>query len=437
MKEKRINIFWFRRDLRLEDNKGLYDALNSGKSVLPIFIFDRNILDILEDRSDHRVTFIHQTIENLNDQITKTGSSLITFYDKPENVFKKLVAEYNIDKVFTNSDYEPYALDRDEKVKSLLHSHQIEFISSKDHVIFEKNEVTKDDGLPYTVFTPYKRKWLATLEEQGGITTYSSKDHIGQFIKQSSSKVISLDQMNFSSSAIKAPPLNIHNEIIKSYDQTRNFPGNTKGTSKLGVHLRFGTVSIRKMAKVGERLNETYLSELVWRDFYHQIVFNFPHVATTCFRKKYEVISWENNEDDFDKWCNGQTGYPLVDAGMRELNTTGYMHNRVRMVVASFLTKHLLIDYRWGEAYFAQKLFDFDLASNNGGWQWAAGCGTDAAPYFRVFNPTSQLEKFDKNLVYTKKWVPEFGTFEYTRPIVDHKAARLRCLDRYKEALNG
>jgi len=430
-----VNIFWFRRDLRLEDNRGLYEALSSGLPIVSIFIFDQNILDQLEDRTDHRVTFIHDTLEGINEQLSKIGSRLITFYSTPLLAYEQLTDHFKVNTVYANKDYEPYAKDRDLEISSFLQSKGALFQTFKDHVILEEKEVVKKDGLPYTVFTPYKRKWLETLSTESDFKHYESENLTGNFFKFSAKPIISLSHMKFQKSTILAPSQTVELSVIQSYDKTRNFPSNQKGTSKLGVHLRFGTISIRSLARAAMANNDTYLSELVWRDFYSQILANFPHVASRCFRQKYEAVQWENNESDFEKWCKGETGYPMVDAGMRELNTTGHMHNRVRMVVASFLTKHLLIDYKWGEAYFANKLFDFDLASNNGGWQWAAGCGTDAAPYFRVFNPTSQLEKFDKNLVYTKKWVPEFGTFDYPRPMVDHKVARQRCLDRYKEAL--
>ncbi len=436
MNSKRINIFWFRRDLRLSDNNGLYQALSAGLEVIPIFIFDKNILDILEDRKDHRVTFIHNTIHALNQELNAFGSSIMTFYADPEEVFRILVKEYNVETVFTNRDYEPYSISRDQKVKSFLSESGVQFSDFKDHIIYEKTEVAKDDGLPYTVFTPYKKKWLQKLNKNDDLSVVKSEERVYHFLKMDSHSVISLSEMNFEKSKITASPLDVNHDIISQYDTTRNFPGQFRGTSKLGVHLRFGTLGIRRLAQIGKKLNDTFLSELIWRDFYSQILSNFPHVAKSCFRIKYEEIEWENDEEMFRKWCDGQTGYPLVDAGMRELNATGYMHNRVRMVASSFLTKHLLIDYKWGEAYFAQKLFDFDLASNNGGWQWAAGCGTDAAPYFRIFNPTSQLQKFDKDLNYTKKWVPEIDTFDYVKPIVDHKTARLRCLERYKSALN-
>ena len=437
MKRDSINIFWFRRDLRLEDNRGLFHALNSGKPVLPIFIFDTHILDKLENKSDHRVTFIHDTLIKLNEELKGYSSSLFTYHGTPIDTFNQLCDTFDVHKVFTNEDYEPYAIQRDKRIRHLLSSKAIEFQSFKDHVIFEKDEVVKEDGNPYVVFTPYKRKWLESLRNRGGLEEVDSNSSLEKLAKYNDGLIVPLEDMGFKRSSMSPFSLNVDRDIIASYDQTRNFPANEESTSRLGVHLRIGTLSIRKLARIGKGLNDTYLSELIWRDFYSQILYNFPDVADRCFREKYEAIEWENNEDHFEKWCIGETGYPLVDAGMRELNATGYMHNRVRMLVASFLTKHLLIDWRWGEAYFAEKLYDFDLASNNGGWQWAAGCGTDAAPYFRIFNPTSQLEKFDKKLKYVKKWIPEYGTSDYPDPIIDHKKARQRCLDRYKQALDG
>jgi deoxyribodipyrimidine photo-lyase len=437
-----MNIFWFRRDLRLADNAGLYHALKSGKKVLPIFIFDTNILDDLQDRKDARVTFLHETICQLNEELKAFGSSLIVKYGTPESVWEALIKEYEIDAVFTNRDYEPYALNRDETVKNILASANIECHTFKDHVLFEKDEVLKDDGLPYTVFTPYSRKWRKVLESKieadgtlSHFNSYPTETYFSNFYNIDNQEVITLAAMNFERSEMEIPSTEITQSIIKNYSEQRDFPA-VRGTSRLGIHFRFGTISIREKARKADKLNKTYLNELIWRDFYSQILGHFPHVVGEPFREKYNRIEWRNDEADFKKWCEGKTGYPMVDAGMRELNKTGFMHNRVRMVTASFLTKHLLIDWRLGEAYFAEKLLDFDLASNNGGWQWAAGCGTDAAPYFRIFNPESQQKKFDKELKYIKKWIPEFETSRYPEPMVDHKFARERCLATYKEGLN-
>lgn len=441
---QKIALFWFRRDIRLHDNAGLYHALKSGYPVLPVFIFDTNILDDLEDKSDARVQFIHSTLVELKKELEQMGSTLIVKYGKPIEVWQEMIAEYSIVNVFANHDYEPYSLQRDDQVRDLLSQNEISFHTYKDHVIFEQLEVCKDDGTPYTVFTPYSRKWKAKLATKNSeidkqvlsyyFKSYPNETCFDAFYKGKPLEMIALESMGFEESRIEIPNKEVRKGLIKNYGETRNFPA-ILGTSRLGIHFRFGTISIREKARKAQTLNETYLNELIWRDFYAMILSNFPHVIGHPFRKKYDFINWRNNETDFGKWCIGQTGYPIVDAGMRELNTTGFMHNRVRMIVASFLTKHLLIDWRWGEAYFAKKLLDFDLASNNGGWQWAAGCGTDAAPYFRVFNPYTQQTKFDKDFEYIKKWVPEYGTDVYTSPMIDHKFARERCLATYKEGL--
>lgn len=447
----RINVFWFRRDLRLNDNAGLYHALKGEYPVLPVFIFDRHILDKLEDKTDARVNFLYQTLQDLKTTLQTLGSDMLIKYGTPEEVWPAILSEYEVNAVYTNHDYESYAIKRDRKIGELLEENGQSFHPFKDHVIFEKLEVTKDDGLPYTVFTPYSRKWRAKLEtkmavgesQETGLAnsyylqSYPNEKYFSQFIPNISTTAIpSLAEMGFKPSSIPFPDTLVNRKKIKAYEETRNFPA-IDGTSKLGLHFRFGTISIREKARHSLSLSPIFLSELIWRDFYAMILSNFPHVEKKAFRAKYENIPWRNNEDEFKKWCEGQTGYPIVDAGMRELNTTGHMHNRVRMITASFLTKHLLIDWRWGEAYFAAKLLDFDLSSNNGGWQWASGSGTDAAPYFRVFNPTSQMEKFDKERKYIKEWVPEYGTPAYPDPIVDHKFARERCLSVYKEALNN
>ncbi len=429
-----INVFWFRRDLRLEDNAGLFHALHAGLPVLPIFIFDKNILDKLSDKNDRRVAFIHHSVMNIQIALQKIGSSLHVIYTTPENAFKELTKTYQISNVFTNHDYEGYGIERDKKIKEWLTSNQIEFHTYKDQVIFEKGEVIKDDGTPYTVFTPFSRKWKAKLLSHP-IQTFNTKKGFHQFIQTTAIKIPSLSEMGFMDTGEAFPTDQLDSTIVSHYAQNRDTPS-INGTSKLGVHLRFGTISIRELALKAAPLSETYLNELIWRDFYHMIVWHFPHVNKyQSFKPAYDTIEWRNNETEFEKWCLGETGYPIVDAGMRELNSTGFMHNRVRMIVASFLCKHLLIDWKWGEAYFAQKLLDFDFAANNGGWQWAAGSGCDAAPYFRIFNPYLQTKKFDPELKYIKKWVPEFQEFGYAKPIVDHDFARKRCLEVYGKAL--
>ncbi|MDD2792976.1 MAG: deoxyribodipyrimidine photo-lyase [Sediminibacterium sp.] len=433
----RINIMWFRRDLRLEDNAALYHALRAGLPVLPIFIFDRNILDQLENKADRRVEFIHAALEEMQSALAKMGASLLVEHGIPNTVFASLVQRYEIDTVFTNHDDEPAAIERDAAVAALLTQHHIGFHTFKDQVIFERNEVVKDDGKPYTVFTPYSRKWKAKLRDSD-LDAYPSLQHAAAFLKQDALPIPSLKQIGFESVDRPFPSKALNEAIIQQYNTTRDFPALENGTSKLGVHLRFGTISIRAVARKARQLNETFLNELIWRDFYHSILWHFPKVGKgQSFKTEYDRIEWQNDEALFQCWCEGTTGYPIVDAGMRELNATGYMHNRVRMIVASFLTKHLLIDWRWGEAYFAAHLLDYDLAANNGGWQWASGSGCDAAPYFRVFNPYLQTEKFDKDLRYIRKWVPEFQEFNYPKPIVVHEEARKRVLEVYAKALKG
>ncbi len=438
MKKDTVAIFWFRRDLRLEDNVGLYHALYhaklEGHQVLPIFIFDKTILDKLEDKNDRRVDFIHRAILTLQNQLTEKGKSLHVEYGNPLDVFSKLLKKYVISKVYTNHDYEPNAIKRDELISDLLRENNIEFHSYKDQVIFEKNEVLKDDGKPYTIYTPYANKWR-TVWANNIPKIHPSIKLIDFFMDSKPIAIPSLNAMGFEITDIIVPPMDWQEGLVKKYTDQRNFPA-IKGTTQLSVHLRFGTISVRKLALDTQALNSTFFNELIWRDFYHMILWHFPQVGNgKSFKAQYDFIEWRNNEKEFDAWCQGQTGYPIVDAGMRELNTTGFMHNRVRMIVASFLTKHLLIDWRWGEAYFAQKLLDFDLAANNGGWQWASGSGCDAAPYFRVFNPRLQTEKFDKELKYIRKWVPEFESLNYPKPIVVHEEARVRVLAAYAKAL--
>lgn len=429
----KIAVFWFRRDLRLEDNHGLFRALSSGLPVLPVFVFDTKILDKLASGNDARVSFIYNRVQNLKKELEKMGSSLLVFHGEPVEVVERLIADYQVETVITNHDYEPYAKERDERVAKFLQSKGVKFETFKDQVIFEKSEVIKDDGTPYTVFTPYSRKWKQKLSVQG-IESFPSENIGEMYLKTEAFRLPELQEMGFEKSPVDIPAFNLSEHLIRNYAATRDFPA-IEGTSKLGIYLRFGLISIRKVVKRAMNWSEVFLNELIWREFFMQILWHFPHVETKAFKPKYDLIGWRNNENEFEKWCTGQTGYPLVDAGMRELNTTGFMHNRVRMVTASFLTKHLLIDWRWGETYFAEKLLDFELSANNGNWQWAAGCGCDAAPYFRVFNPESQQKKFDPELNYILKWVPEYGTIAYSRPIVEHTFARERVLKAYKAAL--
>ena len=431
--ETAINIFWFRRDLRLDDNCGLFNALSSDKKVLPIFIFDEDILNKLP-KDDSRVSFLHQELENIQEQLLKINSSISVFHGKPVEIFKDLLEKYSIDTVFTNHDYEPYAIKRDLEIKDFLESKNSNFKTFKDQVIFERAEIVKKDGTAYKVYTPYSKKWIEAFQLQR-IQFFPSEEKLENLIKNETHQFLSLEEIGFIASSIKVASYKVDATLIDTYEETRNFPAKNS-TSRLGTHLRFGTVSIRKMVdKASKSNNNTFLKELIWREFFMQILWHFPHTTKESFKPQYDRILWRNNEEEFNAWCQGKTGDPLVDAGMRELNQTGFMHNRVRMLVGSFLCKHLLIDWRWGEAYFAEKLHDYEQSSNIGNWQWVAGTGVDASPYFRVFNPTTQILKFDKNLEYINKWVPDFQELTYSKEIVDHKIARERCLKTYKAAL--
>ena len=438
-----VNIFWFRRDLRLEDNVGFSKALQGKSPVMPIFIFDAEILDKLS-KDDARVSFIYNTLQDLKSTLQDHGSSLAIYYGKPLEVFKKLTAQFNVQNVITNRDYEPYGQYRDLGIKEYLTTltqHQdsaapIGFYDYKDHVIFEKDSIVKADSTPYVVYTPYKNKWKSVFNPEIDLKDHKTTIYFKNLYQDTTLQNTTLEQMGFTTSSIKVPKHNTSASLIQNYEDTRNFPG-VDGTSHLGPHLRFGTVSVRAMMrKAISETNEVFWSELIWREFFMQIFWHFPHTQQKAFRPKYDRIVWRNNELEFEHWKNGTTGYVLVDAGMRELNKTGHMHNRVRMLVASFLCKHLLIDWRWGETYFASKLLDYEQSSNVGNWQWAAGSGVDAAPYFRIFNPITQADKFDKDKKYIKKWVPEYETKKYTAMIVDHKLARERCLQTYKKGIN-
>ena len=428
-----IVLFWFRRDLRLDDNAGLYEALKQNMNVLPIFLFDSEILNKLDNKQDARVHFIHHQLTVLQQQLSALGSSIMVKLGKPKEIFESLAQQYIIKAVYTNHDYEPYAIKRDHEIAELLRSKGISFHSFKDQVVFEKDEVTKDDLKPYTVFTPYMKKWKSKLTTNH-LMPHPTQNYYNNFFQTAAIPLPTLADIGFLPSSIDFPGSEIIPAVIQHYSEQRDIPS-IKGTSRLSVHLRFGTVSIRSLVAQAQRLNEKWLNELIWREFYMMILYHFPHVVNRAFKPAYDRIPWSNNETHFKLWCEGKTGYPIVDAGMRELNRTGFMHNRVRMITASFLTKHLLIDWRWGEAYFAKKLLDFELSSNNGGWQWSASSGCDAAPYFRVFNPYEQTKKFDPQLKYIKQWIPEFDELNYIKPIVDHKFARERVLSTYKKAL--
>ena len=437
MLKKEISIFWFRRDLRLDDNVGFLEALKSDFPVLPIFIFDEEIISKLP-KDDARVTFLHKTLQAMRKKLQEeNNSSLAIYYGKPFDIFKSITEEYSVKNIFTNRDYEPYAKERDTQIASFSLERNIIFKTFKDQVIFEKSDIVKGDGDPYVVYTPYKNKWKEIFNTDNDLKIHYTSQYLSNLIENTRLPNLSLSNLGFTKSDIEVPEYDVTPTLINNYEDTRNYPGIKNGTSRLGPHLRFGTVSVRKMMKkaIAEE-NEVFWSELIWREFFMSILWHFPHTVDHAFRAKYDRIDWRNNEAEFEKWKSGQTGYLLVDAGMRELNATGYMHNRVRMLVASFLCKHLLIDWRWGETFFAEKLLDYEMSSNVGNWQWAAGSGVDAAPYFRIFNPMTQVDKFDKNKEYIKKWIPEYNTDEYPDKMVDHKMARERCLETYKQALN-
>lgn len=424
-----VSIFWFRRDLRLEDNAGLIEATKSGNPVLPVFIFDPGIIDELAP-DDRRVSFIYDRLKLINEKLLAKGSSLLILKGEPKTIFQNLISNYEIYSLYYNKDYEPYAYHRDDEIDNLMINNGVEVHKFKDQVIFEESEIVKADGTPYTVFTPYKNKWL----EKYKIEVVNSDSLSNDNFIQISYRFPDLTDIGYEYHPGTVSNYDISN--LDNYEKLRNLPG-ADATSHLSVHLRFGAVSVRKIVSKLFHINLTFVNELIWREFFMQILYHFPSIVNHNFKRKYDNISWRNNENEFEAWKHGKTGYPIVDAGMNELNNTGYMHNRVRMIVASFLTKHLLVDWRWGEAYFAEKLLDYELSSNNGNWQWAAGTGCDAAPYFRVFNPWEQQRKFDPDYIYVKKWIPDFHPNNYINPIVDHKFARLRAIETYKEGLKG
>lgn len=428
------SIFWFRRDLRLEDNKGLYHALKEENNIIPLFIFDTDIIESLPE-NDPRVNFIYQNLSKMEEVLKKKGKHLVVHRGKPIEILQKLLKDYAIKSVYTNIDHEPYGIKRDNEIAGMLKEKGVEFKSSLDHLLFGKDEVLKGDGTPYNVFTPYGRKCKETLSPEH-FKHYTSENLLQHFAELKDINFPGQKELAITNTEIDFPNTMVEDSLLEQYHRTRDYPAEN-GTSRIGVHLRFGTVSLRSLARRAIEKNDTYLNELFWREFYAMILWHYPDVVKDSFKPAYDKIPWRNNQEEFEKWKQGKTGYPIVDAGMRELSKTGYMHNRVRMITASFLTKHLLIDWRWGEAWFAEKLLDFELSSNNGGWQWSAGSGCDAAPYFRIFNPSEQQKKFDPKAIYIKKWVPEYGTDKYADPLVEHKFARERCLSTYKKALNG
>lgn len=427
-----VTVFWFRRDLRLKDNAGLYHALKNHDCVLPLFIFDQNILkDLPQD--DRRVLFIHRTILELKSELRKKGSDLLVRYGQPLDVYKKLISEFKIQAVYANHDYEPSAIRRDADIKQFCESQQIQFLTYKDQCVFEKKEIMTDQQKNYTVYTPYKKKWLASLSSFY-LQSYPNAKYENHFFKAKAEfHLPSLKEMNFIESNFIFPEKKVSLKMLKEYGTQRDFPYLESATSRMGIHFRFGTVSPRQVVRETLQKSPVWVSELIWREFFMQVLWHYPHVEKSSFKAQFENVPWRYDEDEFQRWCSGTTGYPLVDAGMRELNQTGHMHNRVRMVTASFLTKHLFMHWSWGEKYFAKKLLDYDLAANNGNWQWAGGTGCDAAPYFRIFNPTSQFEKFDPDAKYVKRWVPEYGTADYVKPLVDHTFARDRALAEFKK----
>ena len=428
-KNEKVNIFWFRRDLRIEDNIGLIKAFAEGHPVLPVFIFDKNILSKLDNPHDARVDFIHKNLKAIDEKLRFKDSGILALHGTPEECWKQIVSNYNINKVFYNKDYEVYGVKRDTEIQSYLESKEIPFLGFKDHVIFEPGEILKSDGTPYTVFTPFSKKWKEQLSDdklEFGKIKINEK-----WAEADLPKFPELVELGFNQATINIPTFNLNPMFLNEYSKFRDIPFEDKGTN-LGPHLRFGTLSIRQAVEIAANQDDTLLNELIWREFFIQILAKFPHAANASFKTKYDKLEWENNEAHFKAWCDGETGYPFVDAGMRELKATGRMHNRVRMIAAGFLCKHLLTDWRWGEAWFARHLLDYELASNNGNWQWAAGTGCDAAPYFRIFNPETQLKKFDPEYKYVEKWIPEYGSNAYPEPIVEHKWARERCLSRYK-----
>ena len=426
-------IFWFRRDLRLDDNHALFKALKSGYDVLPIFIFDSNITNKL-NQNDHRLNYINNVLDDLNKRLSENKKKIYTYKGDPVDIISKLTIKLKIKEIYFNKDYEPYARDRDDKIEKLCMANNVSYNSFKDHVIFEEDQIVKKDGTPYVVYTPYSKKWIEKFQSNQ-VDSYPSELNLDGLVDSDKIREVNY-LMNIEKNIINLKTYNFNKDLIDKYEETRNFPA-LDSTSRIGVNLRFGTVSTRKIVKTSsERPNNTFLKELIWREFFIQILWHFPHTTEKSFKDKYERIEWRNNMDDFKLWCDGKTGYPIVDAGMNQLNKTGFMHNRLRMVVGSFLCKHLLIDWRLGEKYFADKLFDYEQASNVGNWQWVAGCGVDAAPYFRIFNPEQQQKKFDKELQFIKKWIPNYDKGNYIKKIVDHKFARERCLNTYKKALN-
>jgi deoxyribodipyrimidine photo-lyase len=465
------SLVWFRRDLRDYDNAALYHALKSSKNVYCAFVFDTAILDKLNDKADRRVEFIWESVRELKASLQEHGSDLIVLHGNAGDEIPKLANTLLVNAVFTNHDYEPSAIARDTNVAEKLNISDIAFHHHKDHVIFEKDEVLNLSGRPYGVFTPYKNMWLKTVNDFF-VKAYPVDAYLKNLAKLKVSQLISLGEMGFKRTNLSNMRLptgmqggltlfDDFKERLSHYKDARDFPA-IKGVSYLSVHLRFGTISIRHLAREAMQAAntgaQTWLSELIWRDFYVQILHHNPSVAVgKAYKTEFQALNFPNNPVLFQAWCDGKTGYPLVDAAMQQLNTTGFMHNRLRMVAASFLVKDLLIDWRWGERYFAEKLIDFDLSANNGGWQWAASTGCDAQPWFRIFNPITQSERFDAQGKFIRKYVPVLAKCndkeihapwlipplrlqelnisignDYPAPVVDHATQRQKALVLYK-----
>lgn len=465
---EKIALVWLRRDLRASDNKALEAAVASGLSVVPVFVFDPGILELLPNSEDRRVEFIIRSLRRVESEL----GPILCFYCKPKDAFKWILdgglqagimdgIDYLPGALFFNEDYETFALKRDSEVEEILRQRGVQVFKFTDQVIFSPDDsrIRKPDGSPYTIYTPYSKRWRVAYEGRESASGNGSRNVSKRVSGEISGRGTSEAQLLLDSPTLKlfgSTPTpeqigfkTIQNlgfednpeqlllkikETIPSYHKTRDIPALDTGTTKIGIHLRFGTISIREAVAIGAKLNDTWLGELIWREFFMHIIKHFPYSEEAPFKKQYNFIPWRDDQREIEAWMRGETGYPLVDAGMRELNETGHMHNRVRMVVASFLTKHLLTDWRIGESYFAAKLNDYELSSNVGNWQWAAGTGCDAAPYFRIFNPSEQARKFDPQGSYIRRWVPEaMGTdgSAYISPIVEHKFARERALAAY------
>ena len=475
MTSQQAALVWFRRDLRCEDHAALHAALTAHRQVFCTFVFDTDILERLPSRHDRRVEFIWASVRELALRLKAAGGGLTVLHGSAQVEVPALAARLGVGAVYANHDYEPQAVARDQHVARSLKEHGIAFWTRKDQVIFEKDEVLTRGGTPFSVFTPYKKAWLAKIEPYF-VKSYPVDRWCARLAAPPEAHMPSLAVLGFASTDLDslgiAPGMSGARSLfedfmarIHAYDERRDFPA-VKGPSYLSVHLRFGTISVRELARAALEAPGTgpaaWLNELVWRDFYFMILHHFPHVVHRAFRAAFDALSFENDERLFAAWCEGRTGYPLVDAAMRQLNRTGYMHNRLRMLTASFLVKDLLVDWRWGERYFAERLNDFDLAANNGGWQWAASTGCDAQPYFRIFNPVTQSRRFDPDGRFIRRYVTELagcddaaihapwlmgseeqkkagviiGT-DYPAPVIDHGEARRKALALYARAKRG